>query len=155
MVSIVYVFHDQKRHLQQELAIFSAMTAFGRFSKELRILHVKRIEDLFVRTYLITVGALDVSKNYSQKLASACFSSIKETIAYFVRFRRRLEEVEFLGSKELDSKSNLVLDSLYDLQIQIRMKTFSGQPRKSTDPRILDCLATMSKEAIESRLNRQ
>ncbi len=87
--------------------------------------------------------------------ASGCLSATKGTIACFNRFRRMLEEVEFLGCKELDSKSNLVLDSLYDLHMQISMKSFSGQPRRSTDPRIIDCLATMSKEVIESRLNRQ
>lgn len=138
MVSIAHGLNDQKKHVQQELALFSALTAFGRFSKQLRSLHVKRIEDLTVTTYIITLGAQEVSKNYSQVEASACLSAIKGTFASFNRFQRRLEEVKFLGSKELDSKSNLVLDSLYDLHTQISMKSFSGQPKRRTDRRILD-----------------
>ncbi len=155
MISIARTLKDNKRHFAQELAFFSAWLNVSRTLRPFSNLYIKRIEILFDKTSIIALGAHEVSKSYTQSEAHECLTVIKTTIAYFNRFRSRLENVEFLMSSELKIKSNLVLDSLYDLDLQIRMKSFAGLPRKGTDPEILDCLANMSKIAIESRLNCQ
>ena len=155
MISIKQALKDQKIRLAQELAFFSVWLILSRNLRPFRNLYIKRIKILFDKTIIITLGAHEVSNSYAQREAYACLTVIKTTITYFNRFRSRLEIVEFLMSSELKIKSNLVLNALYDLELQIRMKSFAGLPRKGTDPEILDCLAAMSKDAIESTLNRQ
>jgi hypothetical protein len=155
MISIARTLKDNKRLFAQELAFFSAWLNVSRALRPFSNLYIKRIEILFDKTSIIALGALEVSKSYTQREAYESLPVIKTTIAHFIRFRSRLEEVEFLGNMGLKSKSNLVLDALFDLESSIRMKSFSGLCRKGTDTEILDCLAAMSKNAIESRLNRQ
>jgi len=155
MISIARTLKDNERLFAQELAFFSAWLNVSRALQPFSNLYIKRIEILFDKTSIIALGAQEVSKSYTQSEAYECLPVIKTNIAHFNRFRCRLEEVEFLGNMGLKSKSNLALESLFDLESSIRMKSFSGLPRKGTDPEILDCLAAMSKEAIESTLNRQ
>jgi hypothetical protein len=155
MISIARTLKDNKRLFAQELAFFSAWLNVSRALPPFRNLHIKRIEILFDKIYIIALGAHEVSRSYTQREAYECLPVIKTNIARFIRLRSRLEEVEFFGNMGLKSKSNLVLDALFDLESSIRMKSFSGSCRKGTDPEILDCLAAMSKNAIESRLNRQ
>jgi hypothetical protein len=153
MISIAPALKDQKRLFEHELAFFSAWLFVSRALRPFRNIYLKRIEILFDKTCIIALGAHEASKSYSQREALEHLSVVKTTIVQFNHFRSRLEEVEFIGSKELKSKSNLVLDALYDLELLIRMKSFSGEPRNGTDPKILDCLAFMSKEAIQSVLS--
>jgi hypothetical protein len=152
MISISHILRYQKSLFAKELAFFSAWLIVSKTLQPIRNLFIRRIEVLFDKAYIIALGAHEVSKSYTQIEAYEHLSVVKSTIVQFNRFRSRLEEVEFVGSKELKSKSNLVLDALYDLDLQIRMKSFSGLPRNGTDPKIIDCLVLMSKEAMQSVL---
>ncbi|MBI3219917.1 MAG: hypothetical protein HYZ44_10420 [Bacteroidetes bacterium] len=153
MISIEQTLKAQRRLFAKESTFFLVWLIVIRVFSLGRITYSKRLENLFDNTFIIASGAQLVSKSCAQGEASKYLPVIKATIAHFIRLRSRLEEVEFLGSKELELKSTLVLDVLYDLEIPIRSNAFSGQRKKSTDPKILDCLAAMSKSAIESRLN--
>jgi hypothetical protein len=155
VISIKHALKDQKIRLARELALFSTWLFLSRFLRPFRNLCIKRIRILYDKTYIIALDSHEVSKNYTQMEAYECLPVIKATIAHFNRLRSRLEKVDYLGSKELELRSNLLLDALYDLDIPIRSKAFLGLQKKSTDPRIISCLAEMSKNAIESRLNRQ
>lgn len=152
MISVAPVLKEQKSLFEQELAFFAAWLFISTALRPFKSIYVNRIEILFTNTCIIALGANEASKSYTQREAFEHLSVVKTTIALFNRFRSRLEDVEFFGSRELKSKSNLLLDALYDLDLQIRMKAFSGLPRHRTDPKIIDCLVLMSKEAMESVL---
>lgn len=98
-------------------------------------------------------GALVVLKDYSQEDAQRDLPSVKKAIKLLVTFKARLEEAEYLGSKEVETKINLVISSFYDAEIQMKKKAFAGQPRIATQPELLEALASASKEAVQSVLS--
>lgn len=106
------------------------------------------------KAYTDIQGALVVLKDYSQEDAQRDLPSVKKAIKLLVTFKARLEEAEYLGSKEVETKINLVISSFYDVEIQMKKKAFAGQSRTATQPEILEALASASKEAMQSALSR-
>jgi len=64
-----------------------------------------------------------------------------------------LEKAEYLGSKEVEEKINLVISALYDAEIQMKKKAFAGEARTATQPELIEVLASASKEAMQSALS--
>lgn len=98
-------------------------------------------------------GALVVLKDYTQEDAQRDLPSVKKAIKLVATFKAHLEKADYLGSKEVEEKINLVISSLYDAEIQMKKKAFAGQPRAATQPELLEVMASASKEAIQSVLS--
>ena len=72
---------------------------------------------------------------------------------YLITYKTHLEKAEYLGSKEIETKFNLVISTLYDAEIEIKKKAFAGQSRTATQPELLEAMASASKEALHSALS--
>ena len=77
---------------------------------------------------------------------------VKKAIKILVTYKALLEKAEYLGSKNVETKVNLVISALYDVEIQMKKKAFAGQSRTSAQPELLEAMASASKEALRSAL---
>jgi hypothetical protein len=97
-------------------------------------------------------GALVVLKDYTREEAQRDLPAVDKAIDLLVIYKSHLEKAEYLGSKELEPKINHVISALYDVEIQLKKKAFAGQPRKATDPELIEAMTSASKKAIQSVL---
>jgi hypothetical protein len=153
MISFNKAFKSQKRLFDRELKFISVWIIFSRILPQIRNLYLKRIETILDETYVITVGSHKISEDYLQKDAFEHLPIVKTHIKNLNIFNKKLEDAEYPCSKAIESKFNLVLDAVYELDISIKMKSYAGLPKIGTDPEILHNLSSMSKEAIESVLS--
>ncbi len=99
-------------------------------------------------------GALVVLKDYTKEDAQRDLPSVKKAIKLLATYKSLLDKAEYLGSKDVEIKINLVISSLYDAEIQMKKKVFAGQSRTSAQPELIEAMASASKEALQSALSR-
>lgn len=152
-ISIAPSIETQSSFFKREIKLFPIKQRFINLLKWVLNSYLKTLNNMLDEAYTDIQGALVVLKDYSQEDAQRDLPSVKKAIKLLVTFKARLEEAEYLGSKEVETKINLVISSFYDAEIQMKKKAFAGQPRIATQPELLEALASASKEAVQSVLS--
>lgn len=152
-ISIAPSIETQSSFFEREIKLFPIKQLFINFLERILNSYLKTLNNMLDEAYTDIQGALVVLKDYSQEDAQRDLPSVKKAIKLLVTFKSRLEKSEYLGSKEIETKINLVISSFYDVEIQMKKKAFAGQSRTATQPEILEALASASKEAMQSALS--
>lgn len=152
-ISIAPSIETQSSFFKREIKLFPIKQRFINLLKWILNSYLKTLNNVLDKAYTEIQGALVVLKDYSQEDAQRDLPSVKKAIKLLVTFKARLEDAQYLGSKEVETKINLVISSLYDVEIQMKKKAFAGQPRTATQSALLEALASASKEAIQSALS--
>lgn len=152
-ISIAPSIETQSSFFEREIKLFPIKQLFINFMERILNSYLKSLNNMLDEAYTDIQGALVVLKDYSQEDAQRDLPSVKKAIKLLVTFKAHLEKAEYFGSKEVETKINLVISSLYDAEIQIKKKAFAGQLRTATKPEILEALASASKEAMQSALS--
>lgn len=152
-ISIVPSIETQSSFFEREIKLFPFKQLLINFLERILNSYLKKLNSMLDEAYTDIQGALVVLKDYTQEDAKRDLPSVKKAIKLLVTFKARLEKAEYLGSKEVETKINLVISSLYDAEIQMKKKAFAGQPRTATQPELLEALASASKEAMQSALS--
>lgn len=153
-ISIAPSIETQSSFFEWEIKLFPIKQLFINFLERILNSYLKSLNNMLDKAYTDIQGALVVLKDYTQEDAQRDLPSVKKAIKLLVTFKARLEKAEYLGSKEVETKINLVISSFYDAEIQMKKKAFAGQPRTATQPELLEALASASKEAMQSALSR-
>jgi hypothetical protein len=142
----------------------SIATQYAFFEREIRFFPLKRIVigffermyknylhqliNLLDEVYTDLQGALVVLKVYSQEDAQRDLPNVKRTIKILITYRSYLEKAAFLNSEDVKLKIDLVISTMYEVEIQLKKKAFVGQSRIATRPELIEAIASASKEAI-------
>ncbi len=153
-ISIAPSIQTHNSFFEREIKLFPLKRFFVNLLERILNAYVKSLNDLLDEAYTDIQGALVILKKYSQEDAQRDLPSVKKAIKLLVTFKARLEKAEYLGSKELEAKINLVISSLFDAEIQMKKKAFAGQSRTATQPEILDALASASKDTLQRALSK-
>jgi hypothetical protein len=152
-ISIAPSIESQSSFFEREIKLFPFKQLFVNFLERILNSYLKTLNNMLDEAYTDIQGALVVLKDYTQEDAQRDLPSVKRAIKLLVTFKARLEKAEYLGSKEVETKINLVISSFYDVEILMKKKAFAGQSRTATQPEILEALASASKEAMQSALS--
>lgn len=152
-ISIAPSIETQSSFFEREIKLFPLKRLLVNFVEWILNSYLKSLNNLLDEAYTDIQGALVVLKKYTQEDAQRDLPSVKKAIKLLATFKAHLEKAEYLGSKEVEEKINLVISSLYDAEIQMKRKAFAGQSRTATQPELLETLASASKEAMQSALS--
>jgi hypothetical protein len=152
-ISIVPSIETQSTFFKREIKFFPIRKLLVNFLKWLLTRYLHKLNSLLDEVYTDIQGALVVLKNYTTEDALRDLPSVKKAIKLLITYKSLLEKAEYLGSKDVETKINLVISALYDAEIQMKKKVFSGQPRTSAQPELLEAMASASKEALRSSLS--
>ncbi len=152
-ISIAPSIETQNSFFEWEIRIFPLKRIAINFLDKLLNRYLNKLNDLLDEVYTDIQGALVVLKDYTKEDAQRDLPSVKKAIKLIVTYKSLLEKAEYLGSKDVETKINLVISSLYDAEIQMKKKVFAGQSRTTTQPELLEAMASASKEALRSALS--
>lgn len=152
-ISIAPSIETQNSFFEREIKLFPLKRILISFLERVLNSYLKKLNNLLDECYTYIQGALVVLKDYTNEEAQRDLPSVKKAIKLLVTYKFHLEKAEYLGSKEVEEKINLVISALYDAEIQMKKKAFAGQARTATQPEILEALASASKEAMQSALS--
>lgn len=152
-ISIAPSIETQSNFFEREIKFFPVKRFLVNFVEWILNSYLKNLNNLLDEAYTDIQGALVVLKTYTQEDAQRDLPSVKKAIKLLATFKAHLEKAEYLGSKEVEEKINLVISALYDAEIQIKKKAFGGQHRAATPPEFLGVISSASKEAIQSALS--
>ena len=151
--SIAPSIETQNIFFEREIRLFPLRRIVIRFLEGLYNRYLNRLINLLDESYTDIQGALVVLKDYSQEDAQRDLPSVKKAIKLIITYKTHLERVEYLDSEEVKTKIALVISALYDAEIQLKKKAFAGQVRSSTQPELIEAIASASKEALSSALS--
>lgn len=152
-ISIAPSIETQNSFFEREIKLFPFKRILINFLEWVLTSYLKKLNNLLDESYTDIQGALVVLKDYTKEEAQRDLPSVKKAIKLLVTFKDCLEKAEYLGSKEVEEKINLVVSALYDADIQIKKKAFAGQAHTATQPELIEALASASKEAMQSALS--
>ncbi len=106
-------------------------------------------------TLIITLLGLEaVIDNMDIENQKKCLTDIKKLKNYFIRLEVKLDKTNFLEDQELKIKWNQCLDSIFDLESNLRKKTYSNIQKENTDKGLILELNKKSKNAIGHALSK-
>jgi hypothetical protein len=152
-ISIVPSIETQSTFFEREIRLFPIRKLLVNFLQRLLNSYLQKLNNLLDEVYTDIQGALVVLKEYTKEDAQRDLPSVKKAIKLLVIYKSHLEKSEYLGSKDVETKINLVISAFYDAEIQMKKKAFAGQLRTSTQPELLEAIASASKEALRSTLS--
>ena len=152
-ISIAPSLETQNTFFEWEIRLFPFKKIAINFLEKLLNHYLSKLDGLLDEAYTDIQGALVVLKNYSKEDAQRDLPVVKKAIKLLITYKTHLEKAEYLGSKEIETKFNLVVSALYDAEIEIKKKAFAGQSRTATQPELLEAMASASKEALHSALS--
>lgn len=152
-VSIAPAIESQSSLFRREIKLFPLREVVVRLLEWLLKSYLKKLNGKLDVAYTEIQGALVVIQEYSETEAQRDLPAVKAMIKLLIRFKERLAEVNYFDNKGVEIKINLVISSLYDTEIQLKKKTFEGQPRTSAQAEMLEALASNSRGAIQSTLS--
>ena len=151
-ISIAPSLETQNTFFEWEIRLFPFKKIAINFLERLLNHYLSKLDNLLDEAYTDIQGALVVLKDYSKEDAQRDLPLVKKAIKLLITYKTHLEKAEYLGSKEIETKFNLVISALYDAEIEIKKKAFAGQSRTATQPELLEAMASASKEALSSAL---
>lgn len=152
-ISIAPSIETQNSFFEWEIRIFPLKRIAINFLDKLLNRYLNKLNDLLDEVYTDIQGALVVLKDYTKEDAQRDLPSVKKAIKLLVTYKSLLEKAEYLGSKEVEEKINLVISAFYDAEIQMKKKAFAGEARPATQPELIEALASASKEAMQRALS--
>lgn len=152
-ISIAPSLETQNTFFEWEIRLFPFKKIAINFLERLLNHYLSKLDSLLDEAYTDIQGALVVLKDYSKEDAQRDLPLVKKAIKLLITYKAHLEKAEYLGSKEIETKFNLVISALYDAEIEIKKKAFAGQSRTATQPELLEAMASASKEALHSALS--
>ena len=151
-ISIAPSIETQSTFFEREIKLFPIRKLLVNFLEWLLNSYLQKLNNLLDEAYTDIQGALVVLKDYTKEDAQRDLPFVKKAIKILVTYKALLEKAEYLGSKNVETKVNLVISALYDVEIQMKKKAFAGQSRTSAQPELLEAMASASKEALRSAL---
>lgn len=152
-ISIAPSIETQSSFFAREIKLFPFKQLLINFVERILKSYLKTLNNLLDEAYTDVQGALVVLKDYTKEDAQRDLPSVKKAIKLLVIYQSHLEKAEYFGSKDVETKINLVISALYDAEIQMKKKAFVGQSRTATQPELLEAMASASKEALRSALS--
>lgn len=153
-ISIAPSIETQSTFFEREIRLFPIRKLLVNFLEWLLNSYLQKLNNLLDEAYTDIQGALVVLKDYTKEDAQRDLPSVKKAIKLLATYKSLLDKAEYLGSKDVEIKINLVISSLYDAEIQMKKKVFAGQSRTSAQPELIEAMASASKEALQSALSR-
>lgn len=151
-ISIAPSIETQNNFFKWEIRFFPITRILIGLFERLLGQYLNKLNSLLDEAYTDIQGALVVLKDYSGEEAQRDLPFVKKAIKLLIVYQHHLEKANYLGSREVEKKIKLVISALYDAEIQLKKKAFAGQSRHSTQPELIEALASASKEAIQSAL---
>jgi hypothetical protein len=148
-ISIAPSIETQSTFFEREIKLFPIRKIFEWFLNNYR----QKLNAFLDEAYTNIQGTLVVLKEYTKEDAQRDLPFVKKAIKLLVTYKSLLEKAEYLGSKDIEIKVNLVISALYDAELQLKKKAFAGQSRTSAQPELLEAMASASKEALRSALS--
>lgn len=152
-ISIAPSLETQNTFFEWEIRLFPFKKIAINFLERLLNHYLNKLNSLLDEAYTDIQGALVVLKDYSKEDAQRDLPLVKKAIRLLITYKTHLEKAEYLGSKEIETKFNLVISALYDAEIEMKKKASAGQSRTATQPELLEAMASASKEALRSALS--
>ena len=152
-ISIAPSIETKSSFFEREIKLFPFKQLLINFVERILNSYLKTLNNLLDETFTDVQGALVVLKDYTKEDAQRDLPSVKKAIKLLVIYQSHLEKAKYFGSKDVETKINLVISALYDAEIQMKKKAFVGQPRTATQPELLEAMASASKEALRSALS--
>lgn len=152
-ISIAPSIETKSSFFEREIKLFPFKQLLINFVERILKSYLKTLNNLLDETYTDVQGALVVLKDYTKEDAQRDLPSVKKAIKLLVIYQSHLEKAEYFGSKDVETKINLVISALYDAEIQMKKKAFVGQSRTAAQPELLEAMASASKEALRSALS--
>jgi hypothetical protein len=148
-ISIAPSIETQNTFFEREIKLFPIRKIFEWLLNN----YLEKLNDLLDEAYTDIQGALVVLDRYTKEEAQRDLPFVKKAIKLLITYKSLLEKAGYLGNKDVEIKVNLVISALYDAEVQMKMKGFAGQSRTSTQPELLEAMASASKEALTKALS--
>ena len=152
-ISIAPSIATQYAFFEREIRFFSLRKIVIGFFKRMYKSYLHQLVNLLDEAYTDLQGALVVLKVYSQKEAQRDLPVVKRALKMLITYKGYLEKADYLHSEEVKTKINMVISTMYDVEIELKKKAFAGQSRVATQPDLIEAIASASKEAMTSVLS--
>lgn len=139
------------RSIEFNLKYSSLVLIISVFSRQFLL---KKLTNILNNVHQLGLKKYQLISELDQMQARVELETIKRIISRFNNLYNKLHGAGFYKDHLLETKSKLVLNTLYDVESDIRIKAFSGHRSSPTDPQILDFLVTSSHDAIQEALLR-
>ena len=149
-ISIAPSIATQNSFFEREIRLFPIRKVLIQVVEWLLNSYLKKLNKLLDETYTDMQGVLVVIKDYSQEEAKRDLPAVRKAINLLVTYNGYLAQVEYFKSTEVKEKIDLVISALYDIEIQLKMRAFLGQPRSAAQTEFVSALASHSSEALNS-----
>lgn len=147
-ISIAQSIEPQSVIFEREIKYFPIKKFLIKFFQRSHTSYVNQLNNLLDEVHTDIQEALVVLKGYTKENAHCDLPSVKKAIKLLITYKSHLERADYLGSKDVETKVNLVISALYDAEIQLKKKGFAGQIRTATQAELLEAMASASKKAV-------
>ncbi len=153
-ISIAPSFDAQNSFFEREIRLFPFRRLFLSWIEQLVQYYLRILNEYLDKGYTDIQGALVVVKDYTKESAQKDLPSVKKALKLLIAYKSLLERIDYLNSKDIEGKIDLVISGLYDVEILLKKKAFVGEARTPAQPELLDAMAAVSHEALKSALSR-
>jgi len=153
-ISIAPSFEQQTSFFEWEIRFFPIRKLLLRFLESLLKRYIDKLNNLLDQFYVEIQGSLVIVQDYSTADASRDLPYVRKCIRLLATYHGFLERSHYFESNEVRTKFGLVISALYDVEIELKKRSFASQPRTLAAEEVLNELSAKSRAAIQGALSR-